>query len=190
MDNAHLVSGAPFDGNTPEMRSISNRAKDLARAYNAIPTGDNAVREDMLRHLFGKCGRNVRVNQPVFVDYGVNTSIGDNSLINMNCTLLDTAGISIGSNTLIGPDVKIYTATHPQRSEERFFVGDDGQTHIRTLVQPVTIGNGVWIGGGAIILPGVSIGDNALIGAGSVVTQDIPANVVACGVPCTVKKTL
>lgn len=108
----------------------------------------------------------------------------------MNCTLLDTGKITIGDNTLIAPDVKIYTAVHSVSAEERIYTDETGRSAIRTETAPVVIGNNVWIGGGAIILPGVTIGDNTVIGAGSVVTKSIPANAVACGNPCAVKKIM
>ena len=108
----------------------------------------------------------------------------------MNCTLLDTGNITIGHHTLIGPDVKIYTATHPMHAKERFFMDEHGDPAIRTRTAPVTIGNHVWIGGGTVILPGVTIGDGAVIGAGSVVKDSVPAGMLACGNPCTVKKEL
>lgn len=134
--------------------------------------------------------RAYRVNQPIFVDYGRNISVGDHSLINMNCTLLDTGNIIIGHHTLIGPDVKIYAAVHPIKAEDRFFTDEYGNDAVRTRTAPVVIGNYVWIGGGAIILPGVAIGDGAGIGAGSVVKDSVPAGTLACGNPCIVKKEL
>lgn len=107
-----------------------------------------------------------------------------------SCTFLDTGRITIGDNTLIAPDVKIYTAVHPVSAEKRIYTDEIGRSAIRTQTAPVVIGNNVWIGGGAIILPGVTIGDNTVIGAGSVVTKSIPANAVTCGNPCTVKKII
>lgn len=136
----------------------------------------------MIKHL----GENSRVNQPFYVDYGSNISLGDNGLINLNCTLLDTGEITIGNNTLIGPDVKIYTATHPKNGIDRFW-REDGVCAVKTMTSPVHIGDYVWIGGGAVILPGVTIGNNVVIGAGSVVKSSIPDNAIACGNPCTVK---
>ena len=133
-------------------------------------------------------GKNARVNQPVYVDYGYNIQLADNSFINMHCTLLDTAPIIIGENTLIGPDVKIYTAVHALDGAERFWLEEDGTAAVKTQAAPVKIGSFTWIGGGSVILPGVTIGDNAVIGAGSVVTQSIPDNAVACGNPCKIRK--
>lgn len=185
-----MLGGEFYDTRDSELRRLSNHAKDLMRIYNNLPTENMDLRNQLIRSLFGFCGENIRVNQPIWVDYGCNISLGANSLINMNCTLLDTGKITIGENTLIGPDVKIYTAVHPVSAEERIYTDETGRSAIRTQTAPVVIGNYVWIGGGAIILLGVTIGDNAVIGAGSVVTKSIPANAVACGNPCVVKKLL
>ena len=179
-------NGEIYDARDPELRAQQNRAKDLMREYNAIPAADNEERKRVLKLLIGHFGENSRVNQPFYVDYGNNISLGDNSLINLNCTLLDTGEITIGNNTLIGPDVKIYTATHPKNGTERFW-NEDGVMAVKTMTAPVRIGDYVWIGGGAVILPGVTIGNNAVIGAGSVVTSSVPDNAIACGNPCTVK---
>lgn len=185
-----MLCGEFYDTRDLELRRLSSNAKDLMRVYNSLPAENMELRNQMLRLLFGFCGENSRVNQPIWVDYGCNISLGENSLINMNCTLLDTGKITIGNNTLIGPDVKIYTAVHPLLPSERIYSDETGKTAIRTQTAPVAIGDNVWIGGGTIILPGVTIGDNTVIGAGSVVTKSISANAVACGNPCTVKKTL
>lgn len=102
--------------------------------------------------------------------------------------LLDAGPISIGSNTLLGPDVKVYTSQHPLNGAERFWEEPDGTMAVKTWTSPVIIGSYTWIGGGTVILPGVSIGDNVVIGAGSVVTESIPDNAIACGNPCKIKK--
>ena len=185
-----MLCGEFYDTRDLELRRLSNNAKDLMRVYNSLPAENIELRNQTLRLLFGFCGENSRVNQPIWVDYGCNISIGANSLININCTLLDTGRITIGDNTLIGPDVKIYTAVHPLLPNERIYTDETGATAIRTQAAPVTVGNNVWIGGGTTILPGVTIGDNTVIGAGSVVTKSISANVVAFGNPCTIKKML
>lgn len=185
-----MLCGEIYDTRDPQLRSLSNRAKDLMRVYNSLPAENMELRETILSLLFGACGENSRVNQPIWVDYGFNIRLGKNSLINMNCTLLDTGIISVGDNTLIGPDVKIYTAVHPILAEERFYKDESGRSAVRTQTAPVKIGNNVWIGGGAVICPGVTIGDNAVIGAGSVVTKAVPPNAVACGNPCRVKRML
>lgn len=185
-----MRSGEFYDTRDSELRRLSGNAKDLMRVYNSLPAENRELRNRILRLLFGFCGENARVNQPVWVDYGCHISLGAGSLINMNCTLLDTGRITIGDNTLLGPDVKIYTAVHPVSADERMYTDACGRLAIRTRTADVTIGSHVWIGGGAVILPGVTIGDNAVIGAGSVVTRSVPANAVACGNPCRVKKLL
>lgn len=185
-----MLCGEFYDTRDPELRRLSSNAKDLMKVYNSLPAENMELRNKIIRLLFGSCGENVRVNQPIWVDYGCNISIGDNSLINMNCTLLDTGKITIGENTLIAPDVKIYTALHPIPAEERIYTDEKGHPAIRTKTSPVVIGNNVWIGGGVIILPGVTIGDNTVIGAGSVVTKSIPENVIAGGNPCEVRKIM
>lgn len=183
-----MLCGEFYDTRDLELRHLSNNAKDLMRVYNSLPAENMDLRNQIIRILLGFCGENIRVNQPIWVDYGCNISLGANSLINMNCTLLDTGTITIGENTLLGPDVRIYTAVHPLLPDERIDTDESGQSAVRTKTSPVVIGNHVWIGGGTVILPGVTIGDNAVIGAGSVVTKSIPANAVACGNPCKVKK--
>lgn len=185
-----MLCGEFYDTKDSELRRLSNNAKDLMRVYNSLPAENMELRNQIIHLLFGSCGDNARVNQPIWVDYGCNISLGENSLINMNCTLLDTGKITIGDNTLIGPDVKIYTAVHPVSADERIYTDEGGHSAIRTQTAAVVIGNNVWIGGGAIILPGITIGDNTVIGAGSVVTKSIPANAVACGNPCEIKKML
>lgn len=185
-----MLNGEYYDTRDQELRRISSRAKDLMRLYNNLPAENEQLRCEVLSLLLGSCGENIRVNQPFFVDYGCHITIGDHSLINMNCTLLDTGKITIGHHTLVGPDVKIYTALHPVEASERFFADGDGNLVLKTKTAPVTIGDYVWIGGGAVILPGVTIGDGTVIGAGSVVKKSIPAGVIACGNPCTVKKQL
>lgn len=183
-----MLSGIPYDTSDKELRALSSQAKNQMRQYNNLPAEDVESRNQILKLLFGECGKNIRVNQPIYVDYGRNISIGDYSLINMNCTLLDTGKITIGHHTLVGPDVKIYTAFHSLDGAKRYWTDDGENTAIKTQTKPVIVGNYVWIGGGAVILPGVTIGDNAVIGAGSVVTGSIPANAVACGNPCVIKK--
>ena len=180
--------GAFYDTRDPELRAQQNRAKDLMRAYNRLPAGDQGARTRLLSRLFGGLGSNARVNQPVYVDYGYNIFLGNNSFINMHCTLLDTASIVIGECAMIGPDVKIYTSVHALDGAERFWHEPDGVAAVKTQTLPVHIGNYTWIGGGSVILPGVTIGDNVVIGAGSVVTKSIPDNAVACGNPCQIRK--
>ena len=181
-------NGEIYDARDPEIRRQYNLGKDWAKTYNSLSATDAQAKDIVLRLFLGKVGKNVRISQPFSVDYGYNISIGDNCFINMNCTLLDAGPISIGKNTLLGPNVKIYTSQHPLNGTERFWEEADGTMMVKTWTSPVKIGSYTWIGGGVVILPGVSIGDNVVIGAGSVVTESIPANAIACGNPCKVKK--
>lgn len=186
-----MRSGRFYDTRDSELRRLSGNAKDLMRVYNSLPAENRERGIGSFVCCLAFAVENARVNQPVWVDYGCHISLGAGSLINMNCTLLDTGRITIGDNTLLGPDVKIYTAVHPVSADERMYTDACGRLAIRTPdPADVTIGSHVWIGGGAVILPGVTIGDNAVIGAGSVVTRSVPANAVACGNPCRVKKLL
>ena len=181
-------NGQIYDARDAELRKQQNRAKDLMRAYNSLPAENIEGRKRLLSELFGQFGQNARVNQPIYVDFGYNIYLADNSFINMHCTLLDTAPIVIGKNTMLGPDVKIYTATHALNGSERFWLEEDGTAAAKTQTAPVKIGSFTWIGGGSIILPGVTIGDNVVIGAGSVVTESVPDNAIACGNPCRIRK--
>lgn len=171
-----------------ELRKQQNHAKDLMRQYNSLPAGNIEGRILVLQELFGTFGNNARVHQPVYVDYGYNIHLGNNSFINIHCTLLDTAPITIGECTMIGPDVKIYTTVHALDGSERFWQEPDGIAVVKTQARPVHIGDYVWIGGGSIILPGVTIGNNVVIGAGSVVTESIPDNAIVCGDSCQILK--
>ena len=183
-----MISGQPFDPVDPELWKLHLKGWRFNRQYNDLPAEMLKARESMLRETLAHLGTNARVNQPFLVDYGCNISIGDNTLVNLGCTFLDTGPITIGSNVLIAPDVKIYTAIHPMDAADRFQPGADGTLHIVTKTAPVVIGDGCWIGGGAIILPGVTIGKNVVVGAGGVVTKDIPDNAVAYGNPARMKE--
>ncbi len=183
-----LLAGLAYMASDNGLRQKSNAAKNLIQQYNALPAQQMEKRKDILQRLLKHCGKNVRINQPFFVDYGCHITIGDESLVNMNCTFLDTGNITIGSRVLIGPDVKIYTAHHPKRAEERFQKTDQSDYAIVTMASSVTIGDDTWIGGGSVILPGITIGSRVIIGAGSVVTKNIPDDVTAAGNPCRVIK--
>ena len=152
------------------------------REFNELRPDETMRMEEILRGLFGRCGKTIYVNQPFRCDYGCNIFVGDKFFANFNLTILDEATVTIGNNVFIGPNVSIYTACHPLDPDER----RDG----REWAESVTIGNDVWIGGGTTILPGVKIGDGVTIGAGSVVTRDIPARSVAVGNPARVVKKL
>ncbi|MBP7347074.1 MAG: sugar O-acetyltransferase [Butyrivibrio sp.] len=168
-------------------------ARDLLAAYNRLLYDQKTQKNEILHKMLGNIGSNVSVGTPFICDYGCNIHIGNNVSINMNCTFVDCNQIMIGNNVLIASNVQIYTATHPVELMERLtpdWTPESGEYFCRTYALPVSIGNGCWIGGGVIILPGVHIGDGSVIGAGSVVTRDIPADCVAVGNPCRVIRNI
>lgn len=172
-----------------EVLDMIIRNKRLLSKFNATDISDTEARTELLHEMFGKVGKYVSVDINFHCECGKHIFIGDKVVINMNCTFLDDNIITIGNHVLIAPNVQLYTATHPVAASERFVENWDensGELFFKTKALPITIGNYVWIGGGAIILPGVTIGDNCVIGAGSVVTQSIPANSIAVGNPCRV----
>ena len=183
-----MLAGELYDCGDEELLTQWHKAKDLARDYNRTDSADADEKGRILKELLGGAGKNLWITAPFYVDYGNNIYFGNNCEVNMNCTFLDDNRIIIGDNALIAPNVQIYTAFHPTNAIDRFGAPkEDGSfAFCKTQTAPVIIGNNVWIGGGAIIMPGVTIGDNAVIGAGSVVTKDIPDNVIAYGNPCRV----
>ncbi|MDQ3279966.1 MAG: sugar O-acetyltransferase [Acidobacteriota bacterium] len=172
-----MLGGAMYDPLDPELVAGRERARDLCQALNATRESEQDERRRILRELFGAGGDSVWMQPPFYCDYGTNIELGERVFFNFNCVVLDVCRIRIGDFTLFGPAVQIYTPMHPfnaaQRRNEEFG-------------KPVDIGSDVWVGGGAIILPGVRIGSRSVIGAGSVVTRDIPDGVFAAGNPCRV----
>ncbi|WP_346898786.1 sugar O-acetyltransferase [Clostridium sp. UBA7503] len=185
-----MLAGQLYDCGDMELITQWHKAKNLIRQYNNTMSEDAYTKNNILDNLLGSKGKNLWITAPFFVDYGNNIYFGNNCEVNMNCTFLDDNKIIIGDNALIAPNVQIYTAFHPVNARERFGEPKEDGTFqfCKTQTAPVTIGNNVWIGGGAIIMPGVKIGDNVVIGAGSVVTKDIPSNKVAYGNPCRVAR--
>lgn len=169
------------------LRTIA-RARALTRDYYLSEYDDTVKRQEILKELLGAVGENVVIDTPFYCNLGKHIFIGDDVRINPNCTFTDDEKIYIGSRVLIAPNVQIYTASHPVDPKERliFEREENDDMYFRTFARPVTIGDNVWIGGGAIILPGVTIGENSVIGAGSVVNKSIPANCVAAGNPCRI----
>ena len=185
------MAGEPFDGTDAELAAMTLRTKRLLARFNATDYADTGEREAILRELFGSMGDSVHVDIDFHCEYGRNIFIGDRVIINMNCTFVDNNRIDIGNGVLIASNVQIYTATHSTKVSERMVQNwSEGEEICRTYALPVKIEDGVWIGGGAILLPGVIIGRNSVIGAGSVVTRSIPANCVAVGNPCRVIKQI
>ena len=169
-----MLAGELYDPTDPELIADRLRARTLCQALNALDPSDRGRRRELLRQLFGT-DTGVLVTPPFFCDYGRHIVLGANVYFNVNCVVLDVARVAIGDNVLFGPAVQVYTAAHPMRAAERRAGREFGK--------PVSIGNDVWVGGGVVICPGVSIGARCVIGAGSVVTRDIPADVFAAGNP-------
>ncbi|CEO23141.1 sugar O-acetyltransferase [Paraclostridium sordellii] len=183
-----MLAGELYDCGDEELITQWHKAKNLVRDYNNTDSENLESKDKILTELLGGRGSNLWITSPFFVDYGNNIYFGNNCEVNMNCTFLDDNKIIIGDNALIVPNVQIYTAFHPTNAKDRFgeMKKDGSFEFCKTQTAPVHIGNNVWIGGGAIIMPGVTIGDNVVIGAGSVVTKDIPSNKIAYGNPCRV----
>lgn len=172
-----MLAGDLYDPLDPELVQARVRARDLCQDLNATRERDQDGRRSILKQLFGRGGDTVWMQPPFFCDYGSNITLGERVFFNFNCVVLDVCEVKIGDFTLFGPAVQIYTATHPMNAELR---------RKQEFAKPIEIGSDVWFGGGAIICPGVTIGSKAVIGAGSVVTRDIPAGVFAAGNPCRV----
>lgn len=162
-----------------ELASDNARASAWMDRYNETVSMPPEERRNLLVESFAYVGVNVNIRPPIYIDYGYNISIGDGVFLNYNCIVLDVVKVTIGEGTQIGPGVQILTADHPRDPEVR--------AQGLELGRPITIGRNVWIGGGAIILPGVTIGDNALVGAGAVVTRDVPAAATALGNPAKIR---
>ncbi|MFB0834475.1 sugar O-acetyltransferase [Arthrobacter halodurans] len=177
-----MLAGDLYLADDPELAADSARAIALADAYGRTWPTDREAAAGILRDLLGGLGADSEIRPPLLVDYGRHLSVGARTFINYNLTALDVAAITIGDDTQIGPNVQLLTPTHPVEPGPR-------RAKLEAAL-PIAIGDNVWIGGGAIVLPGVTIGDNAVIGAGSVVTRDVPANVVAVGNPARVIRTL
>lgn len=187
------MDGELFDGGDKELVEITVRNKRLLAEYNATDFADKEKKNRILREMLGSMGENIHIDIDFHCEYGRNIHLGSNVIINMNCTFVDNNRIEVGNNVLIASNVQIYTATHPTKASERIVQNwneNSGEGYCRVYALPVKIEDNVWIGGGAILLPGVTVGKNSVIGAGSVVVRSIPANSVAVGNPCRVIKTL
>jgi len=173
-----MLAGDLYIADDPESEKEAQRAMALqskfAAAYPEDPLGAQAI----LAEFLGSIGDEVHIKAPIYVDYGTYISVGARTFINYNLTALDVAPITIGEDCQIGPNVQLLTPTHPVEAQPR--------RDRLEAARPITIGDNVWLGGGAIVLPGVTIGENSVIGAGAVVTKDVPANSVAVGNPARV----
>jgi maltose O-acetyltransferase len=176
-----MLAGELYDPLDPELVRARNKAHDLCRELNLTGEYERDGRRRILEVLFATGGDTAWLQPPFFCDYGSNIHLGETVFFNFNCVILDVALVRIGHHSMFGPGVQIYTATHPMNAELR---------RVREFAKPITVGSDVWVGGGAIVCPGVTIGDRAVIGAGSVVTRDIPAGAFAAGNPCRVIREL
>lgn len=162
----------------PELLEELARAKEMCYAYNQLLPSKKEERKQILKELLGKVGEHYLIEQPFHCDYGSHITIGENFYANYNLTILDVNPVTFGENVLIGPNCSFFAAGHPLEPELRKAGWEFGKT--------IQVGNNVWFGGNVTVLPGVTIGENAVIGAGSVVTKDIPADCIAVGNPCRV----
>lgn len=176
-----MLAGELYRALDPELVRERARCRDLCKLLNGSREDEPAVRRGIVNELLA-AEVTATIQPPFYCDYGTNLTLGEGVYFNFNCVVLDVMAVEIGAHTLIGPAVQIYTATHPLDAGER-------RSGLE-FAKPVTIGCDVWIGGGAIICPGVTIGDRTVIGAGSVVTKSIPADVIAAGNPCRVLRAV
>lgn len=172
-----MLAGELYDPMDAELVSGRVRARDLCQSLNATREAEETERRRILRELFATGGDTVWMQPPFFCDYGTNIELGERVFFNFNCVVLDVCRVRIGDYTLFGPTVQILTPMHPMDAELR---------RRQEFGRPIDIGSDVWVGGGALILPGVRIGSRSVIGAGSVITRDIPDDVFAAGNPCRV----
>ena len=177
-----MRAGDHYIADDPEIARRQQQAVRLADRYRAAYAEDADTARPVLAELLGSVGEEVHVRPPLHVDFGVNITIGARTFVNYNLTALDVAAITIGDDCQIGPGVQLLTPTHPLEPQPR--------RDKLEAAEPITIGDNVWIGGGAIVLPGVTIGNDSVIGAGAVVTKDVPPGVVAVGNPARVVRTL
>jgi len=172
-----MLAGELYDPLDADLVAARDRARDLCADLNATRESQQAERRRILQALLGAGGDDVWMQPPFYCDYGFNILLGRKCFFNFNCVVLDVTTVRIGDYTLFGPAVQIYTATHPMEAQLR---------RTQEFAKPIEIGSDVWIGGAAVILPGVTIGSRSIIGAGSVVSRDVPDGVFAAGNPCRV----
>ncbi|MBE5749834.1 MAG: sugar O-acetyltransferase [Clostridiales bacterium] len=176
------LAGELYSPADPELRALHLRARKLFGKYNKIDPSNDKKLNKLIKKILGSTGEKVHVQPPFYCDYGINISVGENFFANYGCVILDVNRVTIGKNCMLAPNVKIFSATHPVRAEDRYNGVEYGF--------PITIGDNCWIGGGAIINPGVTLGNNVVVGSGSVVTKSFGDNVVIAGNPARVIREL
>jgi maltose O-acetyltransferase len=177
-----MLAGDLYIADDPVLATEQQRAMALVEEFNRSPASDSDRRRRLLTELLGSYGEGAEIRPPLHCDYGYQTRVGAGTFANVGLVILDVARVTIGNDVQIGPNVQLLSATHPLEPVSRRAKWESAQ--------PITIGDNVWLGGGVIVCPGVSIGENAVVGAGSVVTKDLPANVVAVGSPARVTRSL
>lgn len=173
-----MIDGELYLASDPQLSQDREYARRMTRMYNQTTETDGELRTKVLKELLGSTGVDLSMEPNIHFDYGYNIHVGEHFYTNFNCTILDVCEVRIGDNCLMGPDVHIYTATHPLNPFERITGAEYGK--------PVNIGNNVWIGGRAVINPGITIGDNVVIASGAVVTKDVPDNMIVGGNPARI----
>lgn len=180
-ERSKMLAGELYNPLDPDLLAAREQARDLLLTLNGSRESARVERVELMRKLLGSVGENTWIQPPFFCDYGFNIHLGKQVFFNFNCVVLDVCEVRIGDFCLFGPAVQIYTAMHPMNADLR---------RKQEFAKPVTIGSDVWVGGGAIICPGVIVGSRSVIGAGSVVTRDIPEGVFAAGNPCRVIRAI
>lgn len=175
-----MIAGKLYFSADPELVADRKRARKQQRLINREE--DSEVRSQLIKETFGRVGSQLHIEPILRFDYGYNIRVGENFYANYDCVLLDICPITIGNNCMLAPNVKLYTASHPLQPAARNSGFENGA--------PITLGNNVWVGGGAILVPGVTLGDNVVVGAGSVVTKSYPDNVVIAGNPANIIRTI
>jgi maltose O-acetyltransferase len=180
-ERERMLAGEMYDALDPELVAARARARDLCRQLNASSEAETETRRRLLVDLLGSGGESAWIQPPFHCDYGSNIHLGERVFFNFNCIVLDVCRVTIGDFAQFGPSVQILTPLHPMDAQRR---------RAQEYGSPIEIGPDVWVGGGALILPGVKIGARTVIGAGSVVTRDVPSDVLAAGNPCRVIRAL
>ncbi|MCI9272629.1 MAG: sugar O-acetyltransferase [Clostridiales bacterium] len=185
-----MVAGLLYDANDTQLIKERLRARRLVRLFNQTTEEETQERSRLLKELFGSTGERINIEPSFHCDYGYNIHVGENFFANFDCVILDVCDVRIGDNCLLGPKVCLYTPMHPFDKEQRRTQFIDGKPVMMEYGKPIAIGDDVWIGGSAVINPGVTIGNNVIVASGSVVVKDVPDHVVVGGNPARILRAL